>query len=213
MAVNRSAPESFFYDNQDKRNKNFMYKNLRRSKCYNCNFSESNFNFTSLRGAHFKKCLFIECTFKGAEFIGSNLKGCKFKRAVFENTVFEGVNLDNVDFSEAEFKNVIFVDCDVAKAKNLDIRNEEIRIFGSMPKIEVSEELRKAATDVMNNEFIKKSRLFDTKDGELNTLTLMILLEEFDEATLIKGLQYSKNNVDRDFHTLTYIIRLIRNMK
>ena len=54
MAINRSTPENFIYDNTSKINKNFVYKNLKRSKCYNCDFSGSNFDFTSLRGAHFK---------------------------------------------------------------------------------------------------------------------------------------------------------------
>ena len=79
MAINRSAPENFHYDNAEKTNKNFIYKNLNRSKCYNCNFSNSNFDFASLRGAHFKKCNFFRCSFKGAELIGSNLKGCKYE--------------------------------------------------------------------------------------------------------------------------------------
>ena len=34
--------------------KNFMYKNLERSNCYNCNFAGSTFDFVSFRGAHFK---------------------------------------------------------------------------------------------------------------------------------------------------------------
>ncbi|NYC47658.1 uncharacterized protein YjbI with pentapeptide repeats [Clostridium beijerinckii] len=59
MSINRSAPENFYYDNAEKTNKNFIYKNLKRSKCYNCNFSNSNFDFASLRGAHFKKCNFF----------------------------------------------------------------------------------------------------------------------------------------------------------
>ena len=34
MAINRSTPENFVYDNTSKINKNFVYKNLKRSKCY-----------------------------------------------------------------------------------------------------------------------------------------------------------------------------------
>lgn len=212
MAVNRSAPENFYYDNAEKTNKNFIYKNLKRSKCYNCNFSNSNFDYASLRGAHFKKCNFFRCSFKGAEFIGSNLKGCKFKEAKFEDTIFEGVNLDAVDFIDAKFKNTFFVGCDITKAKNLDENNKGIRVFESMPEFELDEELEKLVLGVMENEFIQKSRVFDTKDKSINTLTLMILNEKFDRETLIEGLHYIKFEVDRDFHTLSYIIRLIQNM-
>lgn len=212
MAVNRSAPENFYYDNAEKTNKNFIYKNLKRSKCYNCNFSNSNFDYASLRGAHFKKCNFFRCSFKGAEFIGSNLKGCKFKEAKFEDTIFEGVNLDSADFKDAKFKNTIFVGCDIIKAKNLKQDEKGIRVFEKMPEIEISENLEKLVLNLADNEFIKKSRVFDTKDGTINTLTLMILTEKFDEETLIEGLHYIKYEIDRDFHTLSYVIRLIQNM-
>lgn len=212
MAVNRSAPENFYYDNAEKTNKNFIYKNLKRSKCYNCNFSNSNFDYASLRGAHFKKCNFFRCSFKGAEFIGSNLKGCKFKEAKFEDTIFEGVNLDSVDFIDAKFKNTIFVGCDITKAKNIKDNDKGIRVFESMPEFEIDEELEKLVLGAMENEFIQKSRVFDTKDKKINTLTLMILSEKFDRDTLVEGFHYIKFEVDRDFHTLSYIIRLIQNM-
>lgn len=212
MATNRSAPENFYYDNAEKTNKNFIYKNLNRSKCYNCNFSSSNFDYASLRGAHLKKCNFFRCSFKGSEFIGSNLKGCRFKEAKLEDTIFEGANLDAVDFIDAKFKNTIFVGCDITKAKNLKENDKGIRIFDTMPEFEISEKLEKAVLNAMENEFIKKSRVFDTKDRTINTLTLMILSEKFDEETILKGLNYVRDEVDRDFHTLSYIIRLIQNM-
>lgn len=212
MSINRSAPENFYYDNAEKTNKNFIYKNLKRSKCYNCNFSNSNFDFASLRGAHFKKCNFFRCSFKGAEFIGSNLKGCKFREAKFEDTVFEGANLDGVNFEDAKFKNTIFINCDVTKAKNISEDKKNIRIFDTMPEVEISDELEKLISNVMENEFIKKSRVFDTKEGKINTLSLLILKEKFDEPTLLEGLHYIRYEIDRDFYTLSYVIRLIENM-
>lgn len=212
MAANRSIPENFYYDNADKTNKNFIYKNLKRSKCYNCDFSCSHFDYASLRGAHFKKCNFYRCSFKGAEFIGSNLKGCKFREAKFEDTIFEGANLDGVDFRDAEFKNTIFVSSDLSKAKNISEEQKGIRVFETMPEININEDLEKLVLGLMDNEFIKKSRVFDTKDGELNTLTLMILNEKFDEKTLIDGLNYIKYEINRDFYTLSYVIRFIQNM-
>lgn len=212
MAINRSAPENFHYDNAQKTNKNFIYKNLKRSKCYNCDFSNSHFDYASLRGAHFKKCNFFRCSFKGAEFIGSNLKGCKFREAKFENTIFEGVNLDGTDFSEASFINTIFVGCDLTKTKTFNLENKGIRIFEKMPELEIDDELKEVMLSTMENEFIKKSRVFDTKDGGINTLSLMILCEKFNREALIEGLHYIKFEVDREFHTLSYIIRLIENM-
>lgn len=209
MAKNQSVKGNFNYNNIEKKDKNFMYKNLRRSNCYNCNFSNSNFNFASFRGAHFKACDFSKCTFTWAELIGTNLKGSNFKGAKFENTVFDSVNLDGVDFKNAEFKNTIFLATDMEKAKNLNTNDPEIKVFDEMPNIELSEALRNAVINSMQNEYVKESRVLDTKDGSLNLLNIMILLENFNEETLIKGLNIIERELDKDFCTLSYIIKFI----
>ena len=209
MAKNQSVKGNFNYNNIEKKDKNFMYKNLRRSNCYNCNFSNSNFNFASFRGAHFKSCDFSKCTFTWAELIGTNLKGSNFKGAKFENTVFDSVNLDGVDFKNAEFKNTIFLATDMEKAKNLNASDPEIKVFDKMPNIELSEALRNAVINSMQNEYVKESRVLDTKDGSLNLLNIMILLEKFNEETLIKGLNIIERELDKDFCTLSYIIKFI----
>ena len=188
-----------------------MYKNLERSNCYNCDFSRSNFDFVSFRGAHFKSCVFFECTFKWAEFIGTNLKGSDFKNTIFENAIFDSVNLDGADFKDAEFKNTIFLSTDLTKAKNLNIKNSDIKIFSEMPEIEISEELRIAVINAMKNKYVKAARVLDTKDGGINIISLMILLENFDEETLIKGLNIIKAELDCDFYTLSYIIKFLKN--
>ena len=53
MAKDINGSENFHYNNIEKKDKNFMYKNFKRSNCYNCNFANSNFNFATFRGAHF----------------------------------------------------------------------------------------------------------------------------------------------------------------
>lgn len=213
MARGQRFRGSFNYNNIEKKDKNFMYQNLKRSNCYNCNFAGSNFDFASFRGAHFKTCSFMKCTFTGAEFVGSNLKNTKFKDALLENTVFDAVNLDGTDFQEAQFKNTIFLNTDFELARNVDFQDPELRIFDKMPEIEVSDNLRNTIKDIEENEFIKKARVFDTKEGDLNLLTVMILLENFEEDRLIRGLNAVKAEIDRDFHTLSYIIRLIQKVE
>jgi hypothetical protein len=213
MARNQSVKGNFNYNNIEKKDKNFMYKNLERSNCYNCDFANSNFDFVSFRGAHFKLCIFTDCSFKWAEFIGTNLKDSNFKNAVFENTVFDSVKLEGANFKDAEFKNTIFLCTDVEKARNLNIKNPGIKILNEMPQLEISEELQSAIFKAMENKYVKASRVLDTKDGGLNPLNIMILLENFDEATLIKGLDIFLTQIDRDFHTLSYLIRFLQNCK
>ena len=212
MAKENNIKGNFNYENIEKKDKNFMYKNLEKSNCYNCNFSGSNFDYVNFRGAHFKSTSFLNCSFKWAEFIGTNFKKSNFKNAKFENTIFDSARIDGVDFKNATFKNTIFVSTDISKARNLDINNKEIRIFNEMPTIEISEELKNSALNTFNNKFVKSSRVLDTKEGELNYLNIMLLLENFDEETLIKGLDYITNTLDRDFYTLSYLIKIIKNM-
>lgn len=212
MAVNQRTKRNFHYNNIEKKDKNFMYQNLEGSNCYNCNFAGSNFDYVNFRGAHFKSSSFMKCSFKWSEFIGTNFRKSNFKNAIFENTIFDSVKLQDVDFKDAKFVNTIFVSTDISKAKNLNINNPEIRIFDEMPTIEISEDLKNAAFATFSNKYIKSSRLLDTKEGALNYLNIMILLENFDEETLIKGLNFITTEVDRDFYTLSYIIKLIKNM-
>lgn len=212
MATNRSVTGNFNYNNIEKKAKNFMYKNLERSNCYNCDFSGSVFDFVSFRGAHFKSTNFFRCSFKYAEFIGTQLKDSDFKSAVFENAVFDSVKLDGTNFKDAKFINTIFLSTDMNKAKNLDMNTPGIRIFEEMPKLEISEELRTAILTAMENKYVKKARVLDTKDGGLNTLNIMLLLENFTEETIITGLKLIVTKLDREFFTLSYIIKFLKNM-
>ncbi|MGL4847388.1 MAG: pentapeptide repeat-containing protein [Clostridium sp.] len=186
-----------------------MYRDLRRSNCYNVEFSGSNFSFATMRGAHFKGCDFFDCNFNSTEFIGSNLKKSKFKKSTFENAIFEGVNLDGADFQDATFKNVIFVDTDVTVAKNMKLP-EDIKIFEEMPELSISEDLEKAILSAMENDHIKKSRALDTKTGSINPISVMILLDNFTEKVLISGLKLMKDRMDKDFYTLSYIVKTIK---
>jgi len=211
MGKNRSVKGNFTYNNIEKIGKNFMYKNLERSNCYNCDFSNSKFDFVNFRGAHFKSCVFFECTFRWAEFIGTNLKGSDFKDTLFENAIFDSVNLEGADFKDAEFINTIFLSTDVTKAKNFNIKQSGIKILNEIPEFEISEQLRTSVLNVMQNKYVKSARVLDTKDGGINIINLMILLENFDEETLIKGLNIIKDELNCDFHTLSYIIKFLKN--
>lgn len=211
MGINNSVKGNFVYNNIEKKAKNFMYKNLQRSNCYNCDFSSSNFNYVNFRGAHFKSCNFLGCTFKWAEFIGTNLKGSNFENAIFENTIFDSVNLDGASFTDAKFKNTIFLSTDVTKAKSFNAGKSDVKIFSEVPQFEISEELKIAVLNVMKNKYVKAARVLDTKDGDINIINLMILLENFDEQTLIKGLNIIEAELNCDFYTLSYIVKFLKN--
>lgn len=213
MTKTKKVDTGLKYNKIQKLDKNFMYQDLKRSNCYNSDFSGSNFNYTSLRGAHFKSCNFYGCSFKSAEIIGSNLKRSKFKKVKFENTLFDSVNLEGVDFAGAQFINTIFLATDISKAVNVNIKESEVKIFDEMPQIEISERLENSLKLAMQNEYVKKSRALDTKDGTINTISVMILLENFKEKQLVDGLNLIAERMDKDFCTLSYIIKTLQTYK
>ena len=206
---NKNQAVGLNYKNAEKMNKNFMYKDLKRSHCYDCDFSGSNFDFTSFRGAHFKSCNFYGVTFNAAEFVGATLKKSRFKKARFEDALFEGANLDGADFEGASFKNTIFVGTDVTKAKNLPIESVNITIYEAFPELDMSDALREAIEVAMTNKHIKASRVLDTKEGTINTISVIRLQHQFREAVLIKGMKLMANKIDNDFCTLSYLIKFL----
>lgn len=212
MAKTKNNNSNFNYNNIEKKNKNFMYQNLQRSKCFNSNFPNSNFDYVSFRGAHLKSCSFLDCSFKWTEFIGTNLKGSSFRRAEFEDTIFEGAKLEGTNFVDATFENTIFVACNIEAATNLDLSDPGIRVFDKMPEVEISEELLASVEKIMKNEFVERSRSLNTKDKDLNMLSMLMLTEIFYDETLIKAFEIMPDHIDRDFYSLSYIIKLIRKL-
>lgn len=204
------ATQIIKYNKANKSDKNFMYTDFRRANCYNCSFINSNFDFASFRGAHFKACDFYEASFNYSEFTGTNLKKSKFKRAIFRNAVFEGVNLDEADFYDARFYDCIFIDTDVTKAESLKFTKAQVKVFEKMPELEISAELEEAIKEAMTNEFIKRARVLDTKEGTISPISVMRLLAEFKEKFLIDGLKIAASKIERDFCTLSYIITAIK---
>lgn len=197
------------FKNVEKKNKLFTYQNLSKSQCFNTNFTGAGFDFVCFRGAQMKACVFNEATFRGTEFVGTNLKDSKFKKALLENCLFEGVKLEGTDFKEAIFKHVIFVGTSFEGALNLNLDDPNITVYDKMPELEISDALRTAVEKVMLNPFVKKSRVLDTKDKTMNTISVMILLERFEEEQLIRALNQLETVIDRDFYTLSYITKAI----
>lgn len=213
MAISKRLNDQIKYSNRKKTNMDFKSKDLRRSNCFGCDFSSSNFDETSFRGAQFKACNFSECTFDSAEIVAANLKKSSFRQVEFENTLFDSVNLEGVDFEGATFKNVIFVSTDMSKAVNLELANQDVKVFDEMPELAISLELKKAVEGLLKNEFVKFARVLDTKDGKISSISLMRLLEKFDEEVLIEGLKKIKKSIDKDFCTLSTIIEAIEACK
>lgn len=212
MITSKRMNHQMNYSHRQKANVDFTSEDLRRSNCFNCDFSGSHFDQTSFRGAQFKSCNFTECTFNGAELVTVNFKNSSFKQVKFENTLFDSVNLEGAHFEGATFKNVIFVNTDLSKAVHLDLAGQDVKIFDIMPELNIDKRLEKAAKAAMKNEFVKYARVLDTREGQVSPISMMRLLEVFDEQTLTVGLRSIKDRMDQDFCTLIPIIEAIQKM-
>lgn len=82
-----------------------------------------------------------------------------------------------------------------------------------MPQIEMSDERIDAINLAMLNIHVKNSRVLDTKEGKINTISIMVLLEKFNERNVISGLKLISEKIDRDFCTISYIIKAINSFR
>ncbi|MGL4362962.1 MAG: pentapeptide repeat-containing protein [Cellulosilyticaceae bacterium] len=213
MSESKRANNQISFKNRKKLASDFKGNDLRRSNCFNVDFKASDFSETSFRGAQFKACKFDQCKFDWAECVAVNFKNSQFKNVNFKNTIFDLANLENADFEGATFENVIFVGTDLSLAKNLELAGQSVQVFETIPELEISPLLEKSVKEAMTNPYVKYARVLDTKDGKVNPISIMLLLEKFDEATLSKALQSMKKKIDYDLCTLSTVIKYIETFK
>lgn len=53
------------------------------------------------------------------------------------------MNLEGVDFERAIFKNVIFVGTNISRAVNLELSDQDVKVFDEMPNFDISKNLKK----------------------------------------------------------------------
>lgn len=199
-------------NNVDKKDKNFMYQNLQKSKCFKCSFDRSSFDYVNFRGAHLKSCSFNNGSFIGTELVGTNIKDSSFRNAVFQDAVFEGAKLDGVDFKGASLSGTYFVGCSFNEVKGLNFGSLDIKVLNEMPKLELSESLLEAFELLMKNAFVAKARVLDTKEKTLNTISVLRLLDLFTEAEIVENAAALSASLDREFFTLSYLMRALQKL-
>ena len=201
----------FSYNNVDKSNSNFMYKDFEKTKSYHSNFKNAKFDYASLRAAHMKFCNFDGASFVETEFVGTNLRGSTFKRGNFKETIFRATVLDKTDFSGATFENCYFVDIGVSSISKFPNNCSGITFLNAMPSNEnFSAELMEVVENLRENEFVRRSNTLHLKKGKINTLSLMILLKSYSEDELIELLQNVTNDLTTQFYTLSYLKVLLK---
>ncbi len=204
----------FSYNNKDKRKSNFMYKDFEKSISYHSNFAESNFSFASLRAAKFKFCSFYGSTFVGTEFVGTNLRGSNFSNAVFNGAIFKAAVLDKANFRNATFENTIFISTSTKTAKHIDENTPGIIWIDRVPsENSFSKELVTVVENLRSNDIVRRSNVLHLKKGKINTIYLSVLLNTYTEAELIKAFTLLPEHLTTQFHTLSYLKKLLNKLR
>lgn len=202
------------YNNQDRNDRNFTYKNFEHSNSYKTSFTRSNFSFCNFKRATMKYCGFNGAYFEGAEFKHSNLRGCRFYGATFKNVVFYHTKLDKVGFKGATFDNVIFIGSSIKNARGIKSDMTGIEVLNTPINVKLHDELLQVIMETGNNNHIANSEVLVFKKGKkLNTFNITKLLERFSDKELREGLLKANEMIKNDFYTLSYLFKFLESNK
>ncbi len=205
----------FSYNNSERVGSQFIFKDFEKTKSYHTNFSTSSFKGVSFRGAHLKYCSFVSCTFHDTDFVGTNLRGSNFTGAHFVDCVFVSVTIDKAKFKDATFEHCYFVGTAISPSilKNNNSEDKIIVLPHYPPHDEFDSELIQHVEKLRANDIIRRSNTLHCKNGKINTLTLMILKEQYSENELIKYLPLLPNYITTQFYTISYLKMILTKIK
>ena len=213
MTANDRNRYAFSYQTHDVRDKNFIFKNFNKSCGYQSNFSGSKFTSTSFIGSKFKFCslydsTFEDCLIRGVLFRKCNLINAQFINSIISATIFESSKLTNLKF----------INCKIINSKGISYSSKDYQlinsnILNSYPDVNnFSPELVNIVESLREHQFIRRSTILHRKLGLLETVSLSVLVDEFGDNFLIKNLPKLPQLINNDFHTLSYIQKVLRKL-
>lgn len=214
MSTNDKNKKAFSYKHFDRRQKNFLYKNFNKSSSFMSNFSETTFENSSFIGTKFKICSFYGAKFDSCLLQGSLFRKCNLTNAIFENTII----LSSI-FDKTKLKNCKFNNCRILHGKKLKTLIPEKNLVNTLflekfPDIKnFNDNLIQIIESLRANDYIRRSGTLHRKKGLLNTISIDILVSQFDELFLIESLPKLLTLITREFHTLSYIQKFLYKIK
>ncbi|EIJ32743.1 pentapeptide repeat-containing protein [Thiothrix nivea] len=214
MTVNDRNRYAFSYQTHDVRDKSFIFKNFNKSCSYQSNFSNSTFKSTSFIGTKFKFCSFYGSIFEDCLIRGALFRKCNLDNAKFINSIISATNFEN-----PKIKGLKFINCTIISSQRIDYLSKKCdfdnsKILNSYPNInDFSPELIQITESLRDNQFIRKSTTLHRKRGLLDTVSLNILVSEFGEEFLIKKLPRLPQSINNEFHTLSYIQKILQKLR
>ena len=214
MSTNDKNKKAFSYKHFDRRQKNFLYKNFNKSSSFMSNFSETIFTNTSFIGTKFKICSFYEAKFDSCLLQGTLFRKCNLTNVTFENCII----LSSV-FEKTKLKGCTFNNCRILHGKKLKTFIPEKNLVNTLfleqfPNAkDFNHDLIKVVESLRTNDHIRRSGILHRKKGLLNTISVDILVSQFGESFLISNLIKLSSLCSNEFHTLSYIQKLLYKIK
>ena len=196
----------YSYGNKDANSAKFFNKNFNKTESYCSNFNSVIFSNTSLVGAKFKFCNLNDVRFENCLIQGALFRKCHFKRVIFLNCIVVSAQFDRTSLVSSTFDNCRILYTNIENCGSLN----NTQTYEAYPSENAfNPELLEQVKALRSNEFIRKSSVLHRKKDKINTLTIDILLEEFDDPFLLANLS-SLHSLKKEFHTLSYITALLR---
>lgn len=212
MRNKKKINKMFSYTNEDKKEKNFLYKDFAKSESYNTNFAGSNFTGINFLNASMKYCNFYNCSFNFVEFENTKLTGANFEGTHFENVLFKNCKLTRAKFKNATFKNVFFYN---TSTNNINIKDGIEIITQEKLSFDIDNDLHEMAELCRENILMRKSSpvfKHNKKSEEkysLNKISILRLRKLFSDKKIIMGLKNANENIEKEFNTLSRLVKFI----
>ena len=210
MSRNATA-RRYSYNNHNSIGSKFIHKDFSKTNSYHSNFSDVLFQNTAFIGSKIKFFSFFGAVFDNCYIRGALFRGCNLGNAVFKNSIISATFFDKCKIKGCKFENCKIIAS--SKLQNL-LPSEnfiETEIFQTYPDVNIfSQELIDIIELLRGNEFIRRSSILHRKKNKIDTVSLKVLVERFGEKFLINNLSKLPGIINKQFHTLSYIIYFLQ---
>lgn len=208
--MRNKSSKRYSYVNHDSRERKFIHKNFNKTDSYHTNFSGALFENAAFVGAKFKFCAFFGAVFDKCYIRGTLFRGCNLRNSVFKNSIISATVYDRCKFSGVRFES-----CKIINSTKLEeflhtSSFVEVDFLSKYPSVkEFNPELIRLVESLRANDFIRRSSVLHRKKQQIDTVSVKVLVEKFEEDFLIENLGRLPVFVVNEFYSLSYIMHFL----
>lgn len=130
----------------------------------------------------------------------------------FSECIINSCNLERCKIEGITFHNCYIISSDSFIRGLAPSQITNSRLFNTFPdNDDFNPALIEVVQNLRTNDFVRRSSVLHRKMNRIDTVALSYLLDRFDEDFLIEQLPHVCMKIERDFHTVSYIDKLLRN--